>query len=49
MYNQEIVKLKRYLKEEYVGYQDKKDIINNIDFSNIHDFFMVSYTIKLAT
>ncbi|MGK0577943.1 S41 family peptidase [Macrococcus capreoli] len=40
MFQKELVLLKQYLVEEYVGYQDKKDIINKMDFSNIKDFYV---------
>ncbi|RAI82671.1 hypothetical protein BFS35_003010 [Macrococcoides goetzii] len=39
MFKSELELLNKYLIEEYVGFNDKKDIIASMDFSNIHDFF----------
>lgn len=39
MFKSELNLLNKYLNEEYVGFNDKKDIIASMDFSNIHDFF----------
>ncbi|RXK17520.1 S41 family peptidase [Macrococcus sp. DPC7161] len=40
MFTEELKLLEQYLKEEYVAYEDKKDIINQLDFSNVEDFFI---------
>lgn len=39
MFKSELNLLNKYLNEEYVGFNDKKDIIASMDFSNIQDFF----------